>query len=182
MTMKFAVIDTETNWNNEVMSIGIVVAEDGSFNSLDCRYFIIPEATDAGGMFAYALNVKGQKAEHLERKKTIKALVSFLKQNEVSSIFAYNASFDARCLPELQDYEWHDILKLAAYKQHNPAIPAGAPCCGTGRLKRGYGVEDIMRMFGESDYSEIHNALTDAQDELRIMKYLNYPISKYPTI
>lgn len=182
MAIKFAVIDTETNWNNEVMSIGIVVAEDGSFDSLTSKYFIIPEATIAGGMFAYALNIKGQKPELLDRKKTIKALVNFLKQNNVSSIFAYNASFDARCLPELQDYEWYDILKLAAYKQHNPAIPAGAPCCGTGRLKRGYGVEDIMRMFGESDYSEIHNALTDALDELRIMKYLNYPISKYPMI
>ena len=28
MTDKFAVIDTETNWNDQVMSIGIVVADE----------------------------------------------------------------------------------------------------------------------------------------------------------
>ncbi len=27
----FAVIDTETNWNNEVMSIGVVIAEKDTF-------------------------------------------------------------------------------------------------------------------------------------------------------
>lgn len=97
-------------------------------------------------------------------------------------IFAYNASFDARCLPELHEYCWHDILKLAAYKQHNQAIPASAPCCGTGRLKSGYKVEDILCMFGEKGYTELHNALTDAIDELRIMNYLNHPIKKYPML
>ena len=32
---KFAVIDTETNWNDEVMSIGIVIADEG--NKEKCR-------------------------------------------------------------------------------------------------------------------------------------------------
>ncbi|MCR4904229.1 MAG: hypothetical protein K6A23_15330, partial [Butyrivibrio sp.] len=97
-------------------------------------------------------------------------------------IYAYNAAFDCRCLPELKRYRWHDILRLAAYKQYNPAIPANANCCGTGRLKSGYKVEDILRMFGESGYMELHNALTDATDELRIMKYLGYSTEDYPVL
>jgi DNA polymerase III epsilon subunit-like protein len=182
MAKKFAVIDTETNWSNEVMSIGAVVAEDGQFDSIDFKYIIIPEATFVGGMYSFALKVKGLKSELLERKKAVSTLLQFLEKNEVSSLYAYNASFDAKCLPELRNFEWHDILKLAAYKQHNPAIPACAQCFGTGRLKRGYGVEDIMHLFGEKNYFELHNALTDAVDELRIMKYLNHPIHKYPLI
>ena len=82
----------------------------------------------------------------------------------------------------MHEYCWHDILKLAAYKQYNPAIPASASCCGTGRLKSGYKVEDILCMFGEKGYTELHNALTDAIDELRIMNYLNHPIKKYPKL
>ena len=35
MAEKFAVIDTETNWENDVMSIGIVIAEDGEFEATD---------------------------------------------------------------------------------------------------------------------------------------------------
>ena len=93
-----------------------------------------------------------------------------------------DASFDARCLPELHEYYWHDILKMAAYKQHNPAIPASAQCCGTGRLKSGYKVQDILCMFGEDDYTELHNALTDAMDELRIMNYLKHSIKNYPRL
>ena len=36
----FAVIDTETNWNNEVMSIGAVIAEKDTFKKVDDLYFI----------------------------------------------------------------------------------------------------------------------------------------------
>ena len=35
MAERFAVIDTETNWENDVMSIGIVIAEDGRFRVID---------------------------------------------------------------------------------------------------------------------------------------------------
>ena len=37
----FAVIDTETNWNNEVMSIGVVIAEKDTFKKVDDLYFIV---------------------------------------------------------------------------------------------------------------------------------------------
>ncbi len=34
-----AVIDTETNWNDAVMSIGIALAEEGSLCLRDSRYY-----------------------------------------------------------------------------------------------------------------------------------------------
>lgn len=182
MAEKFAVIDTETNWNNEVMSIGVVIAEDGVFESIDEKYLIIDEAARVGGMFSYALLLKGQKPEKCNKPKAIDQLIKYLKSYNVKSVFAYNASFDSRCLPELREFEWHDILRMAAYRQYNPAIPPDAICYGTGRLKSGYKVEDMMVMFGENRYSELHNALTDAVDELRIMKYLRHSIHKYPRL
>lgn len=182
MAERFAVIDTETNWDNDVMSIGIVIAEDGQFEAIDSKYIIFDEAARIGGMYTYAMLIKGQNHEFLKKKKAIEAIKDFLDSHGVKALFAYNASFDARCLPELHEYYWHDILKLAAYKQHNPAIPASAPCCGTGRLKSGYKVEDILCIFGEDDYTELHNVLTDAMDELRIMNYLKYSIKNYPRL
>ncbi|MBD5103832.1 MAG: hypothetical protein HDT47_03095, partial [Ruminococcaceae bacterium] len=65
-------------------------------------------------------------------------------------------------------------------RQYNPKIPKNAECYGTGRLKRGYGVESIYRMLsGDSGYCEIHNALTDAMDELEIMRMLNIDTKSY---
>ena len=182
MAERFAVIDTETNWHNEVMSVGIVIAEDRCFEVIDKKYIIFEEASKVGGMYSYAMFVRGQDPEILAKAKAIDAIRKFLIVNGIRSIFAYNASFDARCLPELSGYRWHDILRLAAYKQYNPAIPATAKCCGTGRLKSGYKVENILWMFGEKNYRELHNALTDAADELRIMRYLQHSIWQYPVL
>ena len=71
-------------------------------------------------------------------------------------------------------------MRLAAYRQYNPAIPGSADCYKTGRLKRGYGVEDVLRMLRKnSKYSETHNAVLDAQDELEIMQLLGYEIKEY---
>ena len=182
MAEKFAVIDTETNWKNVVMSVGIVIAEEGQFVALDNKYIIIEEAAKVGGMYSYALNIKGKTPQMTDRKGAVKAIKEYLNSFGIKSIFAYNASFDARVLPELNEYSWHDILKLAAYKQHNPKIPDDAKCCSTGRLKSGYKVENILNMFGEEGYMEFHNALTDAVDELRIMRYLKYGIGDYPVL
>ena len=182
MADKFAVIDTETNWNNEVMSVGIVIAEDGRFEAIDNKYVIVEEAARVGGMYSSALFVTGQTPEVLKKKKAIEAIKRYLYESGIRSIFAYNASFDARCLPELCEFDWHDILSRAAYKQYNSAIPANANCCGTGRQKSGYKVQDILCMFGEKNYTELHNALTDAEDELRIMSYLQCSINEYPLL
>jgi len=69
---------------------------------------------------------------------------------------------------------------VVAYRQHNSSILPCADCYGTGRLKRGYGMESIYRMLSEElAYCELHNALTDAIDELMIMKLLDHEIGKY---
>ncbi len=52
---KFAVIDTETNWNDEVMSIGIVVAEAETKKEIDAVYYIIDPEYRVGGMYSNEL-------------------------------------------------------------------------------------------------------------------------------
>ena len=47
----FAVIDTETNWNNELMSIGTVIADCDTFSVVKVRYHIIEPEWEVGGMF-----------------------------------------------------------------------------------------------------------------------------------
>ena len=116
------------------------------------------------------------------RTEVISDVRALLNSNGVDDLFAYNASFDKNHLPELSDFCWHDIMKIAAYKQHNPCIPDHFPCYKTGRLKRGYGVEPMLQMLGVEDYCETHNAVIDARDELKIMIKLGYEIDYYPEI
>ncbi len=78
MAERFAVIDTETNWENEVMSIGIVIAEDGVFEAIDSKYIIFGEAARVGGMCSYAMFLKGQTPELLKKKKAIEASLKYL--------------------------------------------------------------------------------------------------------
>ncbi len=178
---RFAVIDTETTWCDAVMSIGTVIAESETFELIDKRYFILTPFKNQGGMYSYALYANNIKPDlECSREKAIDELRRFLFNHDIETIFAYNAAFDYRHLPELQHFAWHDIMKLAAYRQHNPRIPDCAQCYGTGRLKRGYGVESIYRMLSENlEYCEMHNALTDAIDELIIMRMLNHELGNY---
>ena len=47
-------------------------------------------------------------------------------------------------------------------------------------MKHGYGVEDILKMLSKNRrYSETHNAVLDAEDELRIMQLLGHGINEY---
>ena len=178
---RFAVIDTETTWGDDVMSIGVVIADRESFEAVDERYYVLTPYNMHGGMYSGALYAKGVRP-HLEccRPDATSDLDGFLLDHGISSVFAYNASFDRRHLPELAGYDWYDIMKVAAYRQHNPGIPNEADCCRTGRLRRGYGVESVYRMLsGDRSYNETHNALTDAADELTIMKMLRRCLEEY---
>ena len=87
----------------------------------------------------------------------------FLRDNNVKAIYAYNAAFDRGMLPELAEFTWYDIMKLAAYKKYNPAIAPGESCDKNGRLKKDFGVGSmIRRMTGDVSFTETHNALYDA--------------------
>jgi hypothetical protein len=178
---KFAVIDTETTWRDEVMSIGIAIADSASFSLLDKRYYILTPYKDHGGMYGCALYAGGIQPDlECSRKAALGELQRWLAYHGIASMFAYNAAFDCRHLPELSHLAWYDIMKLAAYRQHNPKIPSHADCYGTGRLKRGYGVESVYRMLsGDFGYCELHNALADAIDELEIMRMLNHEVGRY---
>lgn len=180
---KFAVIDTETNWKDEVMSIGVAVADSKTFEPLKTHYWIITPEDEIGGMFSDTLFLKNRKLNvKCTRKDSLDNLMDIFYSEEVKDVFAYNASFDYRHLPELSHFRWRDIMSLSAYKQHNHAIPQNADCYKTGRLKRGYGVENIYTLLSGEIYQEQHNALYDAIDELKIMEMLSHDIDKYPLL
>ena len=177
---KFAVIDTETNWDDEVMSIGVVVADSETKKKIDSVYYIIDPEYKRGGMYSNELRFYEKGVCVANRRKALKEIKQWLDTYHVQKLFAYNATFDKRHLPEYSKYKWYDIMRLAAYRQYNKAIPSSADCYGTGKLKRGYGVESILKMLSNNKgYSETHNAVLDAEDELKIMQLLGYEIRKY---
>ncbi len=175
-----AVLDTETTWDDRVMSIGTVIADAATFRALDARYHILTPEYQAGGMFSNVLFLKGQQPVIAPRREALADLNAWLESWGAGDLFAYNAGFDKGHLPELGHLRWHDIMRLAAYRQYNPHIPAQAPCFSTGRLKRGYGVEAMLRLLDQdSCYCEVHNALCDALDELKIMRLLGQDVGCY---
>ena len=177
----FAVIDTETNWADQVMSIGTVIADSETFRPVAAKYHILPAFCEIGGMYYDALFLETPVAPICcTRQAAMKELLAWCEQYAVTAIFAYNARFDKNHLPELGCLTWHDIMGLAAYRQHNPKIPATAELCSTGRLKRGYGVEPMLRLLsGNRGYHETHNAIFDAMDELEIMRLLGHDLKDY---
>ena len=179
-----AVIDTETNWSDKVMSIGTVIADGDTFRVVASKYHVLPSACRSGGMYYDALFLKTPVSPiRCTRREAMADLRSWFAQYGVTSIFAYNANFDHTHLSELKKFRWHDIMRLAAYRQHNPKIPATAELCRTGRLKRGYGVEPMLQMLsGNCSYRETHNALLDALDELEIMRLLGHKPEDYPAL
>lgn len=173
-----AVLDTETNYDDEVMSIGVVIADAGRMEPLDTRYFVIHPAYQRPAMYAFVLAEKEPDAL-VSYPAAIELVREFLGAYGVSRVFAYNARFDFGHLSELQNYRWYDIMRLAAYRQYNHAIPANADCCASGKLRRGYRAEDVYRMLSGKLYREVHNALCDALDELEIMRMLGHPCERY---
>ncbi|MCR5419725.1 MAG: 3'-5' exoribonuclease [Lachnospiraceae bacterium] len=179
--MKIAVIDTETTWGDEVMSIGMVIADGTDFSPIELKYYVIDPVYKAGGLYSYEMfKYFKKKAQITTRAKALKELDGWLKNHGVKQVYAYNASFDKGHLKEFSSYEWYDIMRIAAYKQYNPFITEDADCCKTGRLKRAYGVEPMTRLIsGNHRYLETHNALQDALDELDIMRMLGLPVNAY---
>ena len=175
-----AVIDTETNWRDEVMSLGVALADALTYKLIEKRYYIFDPECRVGGMFSYVMNKTDVKAITCSRDEAMADVGQFLTDKGISRIFAYNAKFDLGHLPELCGFEWFDIMRIAAYRQYNRFIPETAQCCKTGRLKSNYGVEPIMHMLtGKTGYQETHNAVNDACDELKIIELLALPLETY---
>lgn len=180
----FAVIDTETNWIDQVMSIGTIIADTQTFAPLESKYHILPIECQIGGMYENTLFLDTPvKPVLCTRQEAIRDLNAWFSAFGITDIFAYNACFDRNHLPELRHLIWHDIMRLAAYRQHNSKIPSCSECFSTGRMKRGYGVEPMLRLLsGKASYQESHNAYFDTFDELEIMRLLGHPIDHYPTL
>ena len=180
----FALIDTETNWHDQVMSIGTVIADGDTFKITAVKYHVLPLECQVGGMFENALFLDIPFSPILcTREEAIADLKNWFSCLGITKIFAYNAGFDRNHLPELSSLVWHDIIRFAAYRQHNPKIPATAELCSTGRMKRGFGVEPMLRLLsGKGAYRETHNAFFDALDELEIVQLLGHPFGNYPKL
>ena len=160
------------------MSIGVVIAEKDTFKKVDDLYFIVDPEYKIGGMFSMVLPVKGRAPKDI--LLTRKRVMEKFKEACVKDLYAYNGSFDKNLLKELASYRWFDIMKIAAYRQYNDKIPASIECCKTGKMKRNYGVEPMMQLLsGNRRYTEVHNALYDAADELEIMRLLGKTLEEY---
>lgn len=177
---KIAIIDTETNWYDRVMSIGMVIADSSNFDIIEKQYFILePEYTFEGKYSSQLLKTNNTYIT-CSRNNAICDIVSILEQHHINKVFAYNAKFDFNHLSELEYLNWYDIMGIAAYKQYNNKISDSKETFKSGRLKKNYGVEPIYRMLSNNYlYIETHNALQDAIDELHIMSLLGHDISYY---
>lgn len=178
---RFAVIDTETTWRDRVMSLGAVIADSATLQPVETKYYILDPEFREGGMYSSALILRREdKNAFSAREEAMDDLLSCLRAHGAKQVFAYNARFDRAHLPELASFGWYDIMALAAYRTYNQHIPRDAPLYSTGRLRRGYDVEPILRLLsGNSAYRETHNALQDALDELTIMELLGHPPAAY---
>ncbi len=178
----FAVIDTETTWSGALMTAGVLIVEAGSLKVVDSNYYIAIDTLTEGGLYSHEVHMKNLIEIETTSPDIGPEIHKYLTKHSVKTILAYNAGFDRNCLSYLHSYRWCDIMRLAAYRQYNSAIPEDAECCKTGKLKRGYGVEPILRMLGKEMYYETHNALMDARDELEIVRLLGHPVDMYPEI
>ena len=179
--MNFAVIDTETTWSDDVMSIGVVIADSQTLTVISAGYYLITPECNNGGMYSDRLHIKEADITFTgSRSAVLNKIRKQFQDNGVNRIMAYNANFDYNHLPELVDYTWCDIMKLASNKQYNSKIPSEIECYKNGRMKKGYGVENILRMLlGNPEYNETHNAFIDAIDELKIIQLLGVSINVY---
>lgn len=181
MSEIFAVIDTETNYENELISVGMVMVDSKSFEIQDEYYGIIDPAYKSPSMYENVLRYKSVKVDKIsECKEIFEDLERNISTYKIARLFAYNANFDYRHLKCLQRFQWYDIMKIAAYRQYNEKITKDFACCKTGRLKCNYNVTDMYRLLsGKYDYHEVHNALEDARDELGIMRMLGKSLDMY---
>lgn len=183
-TKRICVIDSETNYDDEIISIGALIVDACCFDVIDSLYLIVYPECLKPAMFKDELNIKGVRVDLKDsRSKCLNRLNSFLESYGINDLFAYNAYFDYHHLSELNRYNWFDIMRIAAYKQYNPSLIGHGSFFSTGRLIRGYGVEKVLNILKKKHHiktsKELHNALEDAKDEALIMKLLELSIDAY---
>ena len=99
------VIDTETNWNDEVMSVGAVIADAETLQPVDSRYYIVTPEYRRGGMYSDVLRISGTPEPAVLTAAELKEqLNAWLHASGVDAVFAYNARFDMGHMPALAGY------------------------------------------------------------------------------
>ncbi|TKA59167.1 hypothetical protein MBOVa_3960 [Mycoplasmopsis bovis 8790] len=174
-----AVIDVETNIWSEVVSIGVVIADKDTFKLVDQNYWLIGEREQSPSMYSNVYHIPELEEYGIKDyvvdtyEEAIEKLIEFLDYYNISDWFSYT-KYDYNHLPELHNlYKWFDISKPARNVNTNDFIPKNSPTHKNGALRRNWGVEPIYRLLsGNNQYSEVHNALLDAIDELKIMQML----------
>ena len=83
---RFAVIDTETNWDNALMSIGMVISDEKTMRPLDAKYLIITPEFERGGIFSASL-FDFEPFESIMRHELESALLPMLEKHGVQKLF-----------------------------------------------------------------------------------------------
>ena len=92
---KFLVIDTETTWENESMSIGAVIADSETMCPIEKRYYIIDPTYRNGGKFSFVLmHTRADKPMICTRSKAMSDLLERGTNHIMQQVFAYNASIE----------------------------------------------------------------------------------------
>lgn len=90
----FAVIDTETNWEDKVMSIGTVIADADTFKPVCAKYHILPVFCEIGGMYYDALFLKTPVKPMLcTRQEAMGDLLHWLADYNVTTMYAFKRQF-----------------------------------------------------------------------------------------
>nr|WP_233750257.1 AAA family ATPase [Mycoplasmopsis agalactiae] len=103
-----AVIDVETNFFNEVVSIGVAIADKNNFKLVDQNYWLIGEREQSPSMYSNAYHIPELEKYGIKDyvvdtyDEAIEKLIEFLDYYNISDWFSYT-KFDHRYLPELHD-------------------------------------------------------------------------------
>ena len=173
-----AIIDTKTNYLGNAISIGVAIV-NAQFEIQQAQYYLIPEelmnehaSKDDYDIVHVYKTYYGRLFDCQNHIRTI------LNQYNITNIYAYNAFYVKQTLPEMNNYNWFDVARIATYKQYNHKIPINTKCDENGQLLR-YTLSNVMELMTNGYYRYVNHALYNALDIIQLMKYIGLSIDKY---
>ncbi len=98
----FAVIDVETNWNNEVMSIGIVLADVFDFDVIDKGYYIVYPECKTGGLYSHVLRSTDKELiRDCSRNEALNHICGLLKKTQRFRYFSVQRAVRLQMPPRI---------------------------------------------------------------------------------
>lgn len=178
-TDTIAIINTKTNNMGDAIAIGVTIVDTNKWQLQQAQYYIISEALLYPHTYDNLYIAHVYKSYFGKLCDVENHIRNLLTQYQITNIYAYNAQFVLKQCPGLDKYYWHDIMKIAAYQQHNPYLPSNIDYLNNGRIKYKYNIPHIMEYLNISCFRYTDHALYDTFDELRIMQFLKIPIHEY---